>query len=423
MKLSNKEKILLATLGGLLVGGAYYQFVFSEQTQEIHALQQNKAQLESKYNEVMESASSLESNQQEVKDLLSQINFKTRKFYPRIIQEKIILDLNEYLKESYLNADISFSEISVKSVEKLEASKVDISESTFQDLVDEYNGTITKSNLNSTKTIEETNSQTIDSTNSSETTETTESKSTSENTNATVEMLKATINYKGTYKSLKKFISQIEVSNRQLLITDLSATSENNGEISGTMSLEYYSIPKLNSRDSDYLKWEMKGKYGKKMPFLIQKPKVVENDIESTRSISDFAVMVKSINSNLPSVIIGKSTDTTQSTYITNKKNSKQKAKIEFTKVNGKYYCKYKLDSNKLSKDYHKNGISFIPSAENIIIDVSSEKRNGIDDKAGLDLNVINKTDKIVEVKITNDDSDARVAVTRDSQNIKVTRR
>lgn len=210
------------------------------------------------------------------------------------------------------------------------------------------------------------------------------------------------------------------------------------------MNLEFYGIPKISERDSEYLQWNMNGSYGKEVPFLIQKPEVIaqqSSDNESSSNISqnnnvasnanaqqneksDFDVIVKSITSDLPTVIIGKHDK--QDTYINTVKNNKEEAEIELKKVDGRYYYKYKyLDSSKsYPVDYNGKGVEFSPVSESIIISINSEARVNADDKSELQLNIVNGTDKIVQVNIMGDDkTNPRVTVAGDSNKVKVTRK
>ena len=106
--------------------------------------------------------------------------------------------------------------------------------------------------------------------------------------------------------------------------------------------------------------------------------------------------------------------------------NNKEEAEIELKKVDGKYYYKYKyLDSSKsYPADYNGKGMEFSPISESIIISINSEARVNADDKSELQLNIVNGTDKIVQVNITGDDkTNPRVTVAGDSNKVKVTRK
>lgn len=430
MKLTNKEKILLSILGAVLIGAMYYQFIYVPQTHKLEILKEKKTKIEARYQEVMQSIRLLDKRQEEMNLLENTINFKSRTFYPTILQDKLILDLNTFLNSSTLNGDIGFSEITVNPIE-IPSSQVKLkSQSTFQGIVNQYEGDVQKS-INETENEEPTNESTSNITNEDSIT-------------PTVEMLKVSLNFKGDYDSLKSFISKIETSGREIIITDLTSTVGYNGELTGTMNLEFYAIPKISEDDTSYLQWNMNGRYGKKIPYLIQKPEVVienpsnqiqdnqekninnnsSNNTNMQTSKADFVVMVKSNASDLPSLTIGKSGEKNQNTYIKSDQNKPEDAEISFNKIDNNYYYKYKIGEKYYPTDYDGKGLKFSPNSNQIVVDVDSEARLNNDDKSSLKLSVLNKTDKIVEVVIKGDDKkNPRVSIIGDSSKVKVIRK
>lgn len=412
--------MLLFLLGCVLVSVTYYNFIYIPQSEKINALKDEKIKIETRYQEAMETIRLLDKKQEDVSSLSSEINLKSKDFYPTIIQEKIILQLDDYLKKSILKGDIAFSEISVKSVEVIQDKSKDKGQTSFQGLVDNYKGLNKKEEGQDNSQQEDTQEQAQSS--------------------ATVELLKASINFKGTFENVQSFISKIETSNRQIAISDVSMTVEYNGELTGSMNLEFYAIPKISERDGEYLQWSIEGDYGKKAPFLIQKPEVVvtspsnnEGSSQTNANLSstnnqaskvDFSVIVKSIKSDLPTVMIGKTNDSSQESYIKSVKNGKEEIELELKKSDGKYYYKYKNSTTSYPSDNNSSGVEFIPYSDRIVIEISSEARVDIDDRASVQLNVANGTDKIVEVQIKGDDkTNPRVSIAGDSSKISITRK
>lgn len=424
MKLSSKEKILLVLLGSILVSVSYYQLSYTKQIDKISILEEKRNNLQTRYEEVKEMLAKLEEKQEEIGFITSSINLKAKTFYPTLIQEKLILEIDTFLKESNLKGDIGFSEIAVSSVELLQRNKNQMGDTSFKDIVNEYNGTSAGNDQQNQEQVSQPSTEV-------------------KNSDATVEIMKVNINFKGKFDVIKSFISKIETSNREIVITDLTTSVGYGGELSGTMSLEFYAIPKITERDSEYLQWTLDGSYGKEVPFLIQNPQVTvqppssnssngSSDSDSnesgvtdtTQSNIDFAVQVRSITSDLPTVMIGKSNDNTKDTYISVVNNNVEEAQIELTKKNGKYYYKYNNTSKHYPSDYTGLGIEYLPKSDRIIIDISSEGRINVDDKSGLQLNVVNNTDKIVEVQIKGDDkTNPRVSITGDSSKVTVTKK
>ena len=68
--------------------------------------------------------------------------------------------------------------------------------------------------------------------------------------------MKLTINFKGTYDSLRNFVQDIKDYGRVVVSSALSSTWESENTISsGTIDIEFYSIPKINDDDNSYLDW------------------------------------------------------------------------------------------------------------------------------------------------------------------------
>lgn len=109
MKISKREKIMLSSLGIVLVGSIYYQFVYSKQTEKVEALETQRNEVEAKYNEVIDTIRSLEQKQDRINSMYSTLDVKASKYYSYIIQENLILDLNSMLLDSELTGDLNFT--------------------------------------------------------------------------------------------------------------------------------------------------------------------------------------------------------------------------------------------------------------------------------------------------------------------------
>ena len=140
MKISKKEKYLLGILATVLISILYYQFIYINQVEKLDVKKKEKAEIETRYNGVMESIKTLESRKENLKILNSSILDKASDFYPTILQEKIILEIDKLLTDSGLKGNIAFSPIEVASVETMVAPEVAKAESSMKIITDEYNG-------------------------------------------------------------------------------------------------------------------------------------------------------------------------------------------------------------------------------------------------------------------------------------------
>lgn len=417
MKINKKEKMLLSFLAFVLIGVGYYNFIYTNQRQKIESLDIERTELETEYNKVIETINTLTEKQEKISALTSKINLKAKEFYPAIIQEKIILELDEYIKVSKLDGNITFTEVVVEVIEDDGNVEKDNKQSTFEKFVKEYNGEVEIQSENQDEINESINNEQV--TNEEETTE---------EIQPTVEHIKSTLTFKGTYKSVQDFISKIEASGRNTVITELSTSAGLNGELTGNLNLEFFAIPKINNKDNEYLQWTIIDTYGKSMPFIIEKPVEVTPEsigaIGNQTSNGDFSIIVKSSASDLPSVLISKIGDSKNETVINAENKNIEEVNFELNKVNDKYYYKYKTSNSYYPKEYTGNGIEFTPSQDKIMIDVLSEARVNVDDKSGIKINVNNNTGKLVDVVVSNDDpTNPRVKVIGEKGKVTMTKK
>lgn len=420
MKISKKEKIMIYSFFILIIGIVYYEFVYSNQALSISEKTTYKNELEQKYKNTMETINLLEDKKSEIKVLNAKVLGKSESFYPTINQEHLILELDKLVKDSGLDGGFIFNKIEVAEVPKTEKTKDDLKESTITKMTDKYNNEVNNvmENKNSSSNDNDKKSNVE---NSSTSNESSKNEENSQDVKKEVEQIKLELKFSGSYSSLESFLRSIRNYERKIIVNSITITQNTINEIVGTIGIEVYAIPKVNGDLEKYLKWNVNNTYGKLAPFSLDSSvgNVVAN---SEKSDSDFLISVKSINSELPSVIIGKSNDKSKATYIYGNNNNIEEAEIEITKKDYKYYYKYKMSNERYPSEYEGNGQEFIPSSDNINVKILSENRVNSDDKSGLKINVVNKTDKLVNVEINNDDSEnSRISVSGDSKNISVT--
>jgi type IV pilus assembly protein PilO len=86
------------------------------------------------------------------------------------------------------------------------------------------------------------------------------------------------------------------------------------------------------------------------------------------------------------------------------------------TQDGDKYYYKYKTSKGTYPANYQGLGAEFVPAYKNMVLNVLSENRVNSNDKSELKLNIINKTDKLLNVDISGEDT-ANPRVTDDGSN------
>ncbi|GAB6169133.1 hypothetical protein JCM1393_15930 [Clostridium carnis] len=412
MKASKRERYLLGFLGTILISVVYYQFIYTKQVEKLNTKKSERDQIEERYNNIMNSVKTLEARKEELKVLNANILDKSKKFYPDILQEKVILEIDKLLNDSGLKGNIAFSPIEVAAVENLTSPKINKTESSLKATVDKYNN----GNIASDDEKKE-GSSTEDETSLNKGEET-----------STSQQLKVAINFNGKYNDLKKFIASVEGYDKKIVMTNIAITSKSQDEISGTLNLEFYAIPKIGDSDLEYLKWTLANVYGKEILFSdgpasgAYSSMVEENTRE--KDINDFVMMLRASTSELSTLTLGKAKDESRQSYIYGDKAKVEEVEIEFKEDNGKLYYKYKTSEAFYPKDNGSTGKEFTPVSKDIVLEISSEKRVGNDDSSGIKLKLVNSTKKTVNVIVKDDDSsNPRVTILSEGNTINVTKK
>lgn len=408
MNISKREKYLIGILLAVLICFVYYQFIYVNQVEKLNNKRAEKNQVEQRYNEVMAAIANLDSKEESLKILKATVLDKSKRLYPTIMQEKIIIELDKLLTDSGLKGNIAFSPIEVASVEKMVSPEVQKTESSLKALVDEYNGST--SNEATASGVEQ------------------QSQSNTSENGATSEQLKVAINFSGNYEALKTFIASVQNYERKVVITNISISSKSQEELTGVMNLEFHAVPKLSDEDMEYLIWTLNNVYGKEVLFSSGAASgAYASTIEeqsNEKDVNDFVMMLRSSTSELPTVTIGKAKDDSRESYIYSDKDKIEEVEIAFDEIDGKIYYKYKTSSSYYPKDNSSQGKEFTSKSKDIVFEILSEKRSGTSDNSGIKLKVINNTDKNVEIIVKDDDtSNPRVTVTSEGYTVNVTKK
>ncbi len=405
MKVSKREKFLLGVLVLIIICTAYYKLVYERQYAKLQEIKQEESELNKKYNEMLSNINTVTKNKSDIKILKDSIGSKSMLLYPKIYQDRIIIELNKLLNDAGIKGSLTFSEVTVSSIEAYFSEVADSKEQpSLEEVVEDSSKEKTKEDVK--EKLEETKELGEEQATKSDEVESTGNK---------VEQMKVSVSFNGTYKNIAKFVKLISEYERILAMPNINITASGNDEVSGTLDLEFYSIPKINPyEDSKYLKWTFDEEYGKENPFL----EGSQSSMASRTSGGNNYVLImalKGVNSDLPSLTLGKENDLTRESYIYNDENKKVDVEIEVNKEGGKYYIKYKTEKSSYPLNYSKNGIELRNvDEENINIAIYSSKRIGIDDKVGANIKVINNAnDKKVSLTIIDDDKTSpRVQIT-----------
>lgn len=426
MKISKKEKRMLLFLGIFVIGILYYQFGYTTLVQKVEEKTTIKNDIEEKYNKAMANINSIEIQKSKAKILKTKIDEQAAPFYPTISQEHLILELDKLIKDNGLEGGITFEVTEVKGVESIKKSGNDknLAESSLQGDADEYNYKYgepkeDKDDVSKKNNTEDANKSNQNSTNSDNSDPSKSAQDTKSSKANTVTQIKVNVNFNGSYESVVKFLNAIGEYKKKIPVCTINMSEKSLEEVAGSVNMIIYSVPKIDDEISEYLNWNLNNTYGKSKPFNVGS--AVGTGIKSNTDVNDFMVSVKSITSELPTIMIGKANDMLRTTYAYGDGNNEQSAEMILTKKDDKYYYKYKTNLDKIPANYNDLGNEFVPNSENIVLNVSSESRVTSNDKSGLKLKIINDTDKLVKVIKSGDDvKDPRVSIDGDSKNISV---
>lgn len=382
MQINKREKILLIILGLLILVVGYEKLVFEYQRERVAALSINEQKLKADYDLIQTKINSMKTNEMNIKIMNSNLEEKASQIYPSIEQEKIILELDDMVNKSGIKTNLTFTEkvIGVKA---------------------------------------------NDDKNSKDNTKDTNVKATSGKASKALddmEQIKVTMNFKGSYDNIMKFLDIVEKNKKIIAVSNLNLNQVGINEITGSAQIELYGTQKVNSANEEYLKWNLNNKYGNKNPFNGASATFnIEQAIDKNKVKDDFVLSIRSVNSDLPSFMLGKSNDTNKITYIYNDSNKVEDVEVYLTNKDNKYYYKYKNSKSSYPLSYTSLGTEFSPAGKDIILKIFSASRIDLNDASAINLKVINDTDKNVKVNIINDDTvTSRVKVTSEKGNVEV---
>ncbi|MFT5875344.1 MAG: type IV pilus assembly protein PilO [Clostridium sp.] len=416
MKVTKREQILIGSLLILFLFYGFYKFVYTKQNQKITKLKASRDTYSQKWEQVKAKIASKDKKLEQYKILNAKISSKTDMMFPTIEQEEIIVVLDKMIKDSKLQADVlAFTEVSSNNTtedkSKTNAAtneKITINE--LDKLVNEFNG-----GLNKDAVIEKANTSKVEA--NAATTDKAATKTVSSKLLGAYTM-QVTLDFKGTYDELISFIGQVENYDKKIIISNINTAAAEGSIVSGNIILEFYGVPKLI--DNDDFKWDYKVPSGKGNPFVGAGSGFANNAVSTTieeaskpkENVSDFAMSVRSVNSDLPAIMLGSYNDKDRKTYVYGDENSAEAVEIVFVEVGGKFYFKYKVGNNSYPQQYSGNGIEFKPANKDISAVIFSNKRISSTDNAGANISVINKTSRVVNMYVSNDDSaNPRVSV------------
>ncbi|EOU1702781.1 hypothetical protein KLF35_11560 [Clostridium perfringens] len=399
MKINKREKTLLFVLALGVVGFGYYKVVWDYQYNKLKDLKSKELKVKQEYNDDVKMVNSIEPNKEEINIFNSEIQNLTSGFYSNISQPNIILELNNLMNDTNVKGTMSFSEIKTMPVmDKQEGdssskSENDENKNQIQGIVNDYNN-ITDKKKNEDK------------------------KNKKQEEIYNLNQMTVSLSVNGTYDNVMKFIKSIEENPKHINILNFNLSAQTDGNVSANMNIQLVAIPKIDASKEEFTTADEK--YGKENPFSgasVVGTGTIENELENSKVKNDFLMTVRPINSDLPTIVLGKSGDKDKKTYLNNDENSVSNIEMYISGDNGKYYYKYKVEGKSYPTKFEGNGEEFKPNGNDINFEIFSEKRVNKDDKSGANIKIVNSSDKEVNLIINKDDEKSpRVNVTTDGK-------
>lgn len=399
MKINKREKTLLFVLALGVVGFGYYKVVWNYQYNKLKDLKSKELKVKQEYNDDVKMVNSIEPNKEEINIFNSEIQNLTSGFYSNISQPNIILELNNLMNDTNVKGTMSFSEIKTMPVmDKQEGdssskSENDENKNQIQGIVNDYNN-ITDKKKNEDK------------------------KNKKQEEIYNLNQMTVSLSVNGTYDNVMKFMKSIEENPKHINILNFNLSAQTDGNVSANMNIQLVAIPKIDASKEEFTTADEK--YGKENPFSgasVVGTGTIENELENSKVKNDFLMTVRPINSDLPTIVLGKSGDKDKKTYLNNDENSVSNIEMYISGDNGKYYYKYKVEGKSYPTKFEGNGEEFKPNGNDINFEIFSEKRVNKDDKSGANIKIVNSSDKEVNLIINKDDEKSpRVNVTTDGK-------
>lgn len=234
MRISKKEKILLLILFVILVGAGYYVFFFQKHNEEIALMQED---LEAKEMEVdilnsrLISASGLE---EKIKENTKKIVTISEKNYGDLKQENQTVLIKRLARDTGLviNSITYSNEIT---------NLADLKSRFKSKLMEQLSDDIQRGNEIKVEDLEQLSE---------------EGQSTPQGdaadveaeellTNSLVDVLRAEINFTGTYQNLDKYLKNIYDYKKEIIVSDFSFSSDNPESREGNLTLSFYGVRDL----------------------------------------------------------------------------------------------------------------------------------------------------------------------------------
>lgn len=379
LSISKREFILIGLLMLALEGYILLNFLLIPKWQQLSALQTHNNNQQTLAMNLEKDNAKKGQFQEEIKLLDYKLDKLTKELPPNVAQEDIIINLNKFANDRKLMINgIAFSDIS----------------------------TVSKEDFIAGKTGQAQNAGTGNSAAKASNTSTTSAKI----VGGIVLTEEISISFTGNYGALYNFMSDLEKSNRKIITKDITMTRGNENTLKGEIRVQY--VGYKGQEDTGVFQLETPLIIGKSSPFLAYlgfEEKAATGTVSQGTSAApvqvktydpNFYLILNTYEDNAPKVIMGDYTKTGTELY--SNTNDTVKGKLIVSGNMDKMTYSYSIGGATQTKD-----AKLRMDGGKLRLDVISQPRKNTSDKVEITLDIDNKTDYPLEVKVINDDKNA----------------
>lgn len=235
-----------------------------------------------------------------------------------------------------------------------------------------------------------------------------------------------TMNYSTTYENGKKLIEYLNTNNNRKFTID-SATmtyTEVEDQLSGTIVVSTYDVA---GSGREYENVSVHNVPVGTKNIFVSNSFLAGSDYNPEEGDSiinnyDIYAMTGSFSTDADTAVVGLANDAFGKTVTATSSNSVENVTLTISGKNGEYKVSYKVGSMTYPAENYFEGAT-LNCGDTLDMLIMSSARDGKEDKAGIKLNVVNNSDKELNIKIINDDeNNPRVTMGTNTGSIKLYR-
>lgn len=211
-----------------------------------------------------------------------------------------------------------------------------------------------------------------------------------------------------TYDQLKDLLDYVNNNKYRMVLTNLTMSSTpDTGNLQVVVNLSSYGL-RLGTREAVQASLG-EYDYGKNSVFEPFDEYSLLNDVSdayqtSEEDVSDFFILLDPLQSDRTTTTIGRSGDPVRDTYVYDENPGVVSGEIHFYQEDGFYFYRYRVEDDSYPEIYTQSYM-FDPGEE-LEIQILSAYRVDEDDISGLNMNIINETDMVVNIVYYSEDFD-----------------